>query len=159
MPRRPIESGLGSPAQRGSGKSSGLVCFAKPKSFPARMGAECVSVSPLRAIGLVESLLADIWLICGSVHPPLFASTSVFLIAIASIYFAEYCPFFSISSFLSGIRSEQKRLRWSQTETVTRKKRVTVFYFIILHSEFRIKFTPRRGERAYTQYFLQSSYP
>ena len=71
VPRRPIESGLGSPSQRGSGKSSGLVCFAKPKSFPARMGAECVSVSPLQAIGLVESLLDDIWLICGSVHPPL----------------------------------------------------------------------------------------
>ena len=71
MPRRPIESGLGSPAQRGSGKSSGLVCFAKLKSFPARTGAECVSVSPLQAIGLVESLLDDIWLICGSVHPPL----------------------------------------------------------------------------------------
>ena len=107
MPRCPIESGLGSPALplcaflrartsavlRGSGKSLSLVCFAKLKSFPARMGAKCVSVSPLQAIGLVESLLANIWLICGSVHPPLFASTSVFLIAIVSIYFAKYCPF------------------------------------------------------------------
>ena len=52
-----------------------------------------LSVSPLQTIGLVEGLLADIWLICGSVHPPLFASTSVFLISIASIYFAEYRPF------------------------------------------------------------------
>ena len=73
MPRRPIESGFGSPALplraflrartsavlRGSGISSRLVCFSILKSFPARMGAKCTSVLLLQAIGLVESLLAN----------------------------------------------------------------------------------------------------
>ena len=122
MPRRPIESGFGSPALplcaflrartsavlRGSGISSRLISFSILKSFPARMGAKCTSVSLLQAIGLVESLLANMWLICGSVHPPLFASISVFLIAIASIYFAKYRPFFNISSFRSGIKSHKQ---------------------------------------------------
>ena len=86
----PIASGLGSPSVplrkallalaaaflRGTGCSLSVDLRFKVRLPAASFGAECFSVVSLHANGREDSLAAKTWLICGSVHPPLFALSS-----------------------------------------------------------------------------------
>ncbi len=83
----PIAVGLGSPSVslrkallalaaaflRGTGCSLSVDLRFKVSLPAASIGAKCFSVVSLHANGREDSLAAKTWLICGSVHPPLFA--------------------------------------------------------------------------------------
>ena len=86
----PIALGLGSPSVplrkallalaaaflRGAGCSLSVDLRFKVRLPAASIGAKCFSVVSLHANGREDSLAAKTWLICGSVHPPLFALSS-----------------------------------------------------------------------------------
>ncbi len=72
-------------------------------SLPAAsIGAKCFSVVSLHANGREDSLAAKTWLICGSVHPPLFALSSFLQMLIPFTNRCKYAAFCEIVSALSG---------------------------------------------------------
>ena len=68
----------------------------------ASIGAKCFSVVSLHANGREDSLAAKTWLICGSVHPPLFALLSFLQMPIPFTNRFRYAAFCEIVSALSG---------------------------------------------------------
>ena len=72
-------------------------------SLPAAsIGAKCFSVVSLHANGREDSLAAKTWLICGSVHPPLFALSSFLQMPIPFTNRCKYAAICEIVSALSG---------------------------------------------------------
>ena len=68
-------------------------------SLPAAsIGAKCFSVVSLHANGREDSLAAKTWLICGSVHPPLFALSSFLQMLIPFTNRCKYAAFCEIVS-------------------------------------------------------------
>ena len=112
----PIALGLGSPSVsprkallalaaaflRETGCSLSVDLRFKVRLPAASIGAKCFSVVSLHANGREDSLAAKTWLICGSVHHPLFALSSFLQMPIPFTNRCKYAAFCEMVSALSG---------------------------------------------------------